>query len=108
MLVNSVTGTEIFKVQKQPPDLFLKDSQNSQGNTCARVSFLIKAQVFSREFSEIFKNTFFASNCFSKNESFVLSENISEIKFFIVLKIFGKYLGTYLYRIATFVKLQAP
>ena len=48
---------------------FLKISQNSQGKTCARVSFLIKlqasaynfikketlAQVFSCEFREIFK-----------------------------------------------------
>ena len=52
---------------------FLKISQNSQGKTCARVSFLIKlqasacnfikketlAQVFSCEFREIFKNTYF-------------------------------------------------
>ena len=45
--------------QKQPP-------QNSQENTCARVSFLnnfIKketpAQVFSREFCAVSKNTFF-------------------------------------------------
>ena len=46
-------------------------SQNSQENTCARVSFLIRAeaynfikketlaQVFSCEFYEISKNTFF-------------------------------------------------
>ena len=54
--------------------VFLKTSQNSQENTCARVSFLIKrltheawnfikketlAQVFTCEFSEISKNTFF-------------------------------------------------
>ena len=53
--------------------LFLKFSQNSQGNTCARVSFLIKLQVepcnfvkketltqaFSCEFCEIYNNTFF-------------------------------------------------
>ena len=51
----------------------LKISQNSQENTCATVSFLIKllasgcsftkkealAQVFSCEFCEIFKNIFF-------------------------------------------------
>ena len=51
---------------------FLEISQNSQGNTCIRVSFLIKlqlkafnfikketlAQVFSCEFCEISKNTF--------------------------------------------------
>ena len=53
--------------------VFLEISQNSQENTCARVSFLIKlqasgfnvnkkdtvAQVFSCEFCEISKNAFF-------------------------------------------------
>ena len=55
--------------------VFLQISQNSQENTCARVSFLIKfeglrpqvcnfiknealAQVYSCEFCEIFKNRF--------------------------------------------------
>ena len=49
--------------------VFLKVSQSSQENSCARVSFLIMlqasgqgcrtlAQVFSCEFCEIFKNTF--------------------------------------------------
>ena len=61
--------------QKQPPEVFLKNSQNSQENTCARVSCLIKlqasgnflkketlAQVFSCEFCDISKNTFFAEH----------------------------------------------
>ena len=51
--------------------MFLEISQNSQENICTRVSFLIKlqvcnlikketvAQVFSCEFCEISKNTFF-------------------------------------------------
>ena len=47
--------------------VLLEISQNSQENTCARISFLIKlqakkeilAQVFSCEFCEISKNTFF-------------------------------------------------
>ena len=39
--------------------MFLNILQNSQENTCARISFLIKLQVFSCEFCEIFKNTFF-------------------------------------------------
>ena len=46
--------------------MFVEISQNLQENTCARVSFLNKvaglrplAQVFSCEFCEIFKNTFF-------------------------------------------------
>ena len=46
--------------------MFLGISQNSQENTFARISFLIKlealgetlAQVFSWKFCEIFKNTF--------------------------------------------------
>ena len=51
--------------------MFLEISQKSQENTCARASILIKlgcnfikietlAQVFSHEFCEIAKNTFFA------------------------------------------------
>ena len=53
-------------------NMFLEISQNSQENTCARVSILIKfikidtlAQVLSCEFCEISKNTF--SYLFSKN-----------------------------------------
>ena len=56
--------------------MFLEISQNSQENTCARTSLLIKlqveacnlikkealAQVFSCEFCEISKNTFIAEN----------------------------------------------
>ena len=56
--------------------VFLEISKNSQENTCARVSFLIKlqpetcnfikketlAQVFSCKFWEISKNTFFAEH----------------------------------------------
>ena len=55
---------------------FLKISQNSQESTCARVSFLIKlqgsafnfitkktlAQLFSCEFCEIFKSTYFTEH----------------------------------------------
>ena len=62
-----------FQVQKQPPEVFLEISQVSLENTCARVSFLMKfqaetcnfikretlTQVFSFEFCEISKNTFF-------------------------------------------------
>ena len=40
--------------------VLLEISQNSQENTCARVSFLIKLQAwFPYEFCKIFKNTFF-------------------------------------------------
>ena len=60
-------------IKKQPPEVFCKVLQNSQENTCARVSFLIKlqvsacnfmkketlAQVFSYEFCQISQNTFF-------------------------------------------------
>ena len=47
------------------PEVFLEILYNSQENTCARASFLIKlqaetlAQVFSCEFCEVSKNTFF-------------------------------------------------
>ena len=57
-------------------NVFLQFSQNSQENTCVRVSFLIKlqasvynfikketlAQLFSCEFCEISKNTFFTGH----------------------------------------------
>ena len=66
-------------IQKQPPKVFYKKklllniSQILQENTCSRVSFLLKLQasgpelyqketlahVFSCEFCDIFKNTFF-------------------------------------------------
>ena len=61
--------------------VFLEISWNSQENTCARVSFLIKsctckfikketlAQVFSCEFCEIFNNTFSTSNKYWKVHS---------------------------------------
>ena len=54
--------------RKQPPKVvykkkvFLEISQNSQKNTCARISFLIKLQVFSCEFCEISKSTIFTEH----------------------------------------------
>ena len=47
----------ILSIQKQPPEVFLRISQNSQENTCVRVSFLIKLQVSG------FKNTYFKNIC---------------------------------------------
>ena len=51
----AATGGVLYK------KVFLKILQNSQENTCARVSFLIKLllNLFSCEFYEIFKDTFF-------------------------------------------------
>ena len=47
--------------------VFLKISHNSHGSICASIYFLIKLQknkiptrVFSREFNEVFKSTYFA------------------------------------------------
>ena len=37
------------KIQKQPPEVFLEISKNSQENTCARVSFLIKLQASGQQ-----------------------------------------------------------
>ena len=42
--------------------MFLEISQNSQEKTCARVSFLIKKEVFTCEFCKISKNTFFTKH----------------------------------------------
>ena len=73
----------------------LKNFTNSQKNTCARVSFLIKlqasgnfikketlVQVSSYEFCKIFKNTFLqntSSGCFSNIFSFYLSSVIFQV-----------------------------
>ena len=70
--------------------LFLKISQNSQENTCARVSFLAKlqllglqlikketlAQVFSSEFWEISKNTFFKEHLWTTASEYCESDLI--------------------------------
>ena len=81
--------TEVVAKSFSVKKVFLEISQNSQGNTCARVSFLMKlqvldlqlhwktlrlwdsetlAQVFSGKFCEISKNTIFlqssSSGCF--------------------------------------------
>ena len=69
----------IDELQKQPPEVFcekkvfLEISQNSQENTCGRVSFLVSsacsfienetlAQVLCCEFCEISKNNFFTEH----------------------------------------------
>ena len=56
-MINAEAVARICSVKQ----VFLENSQNSQRNTCARVSFLIKLQAsgVSYEFCEIFKNTFF-------------------------------------------------
>ena len=59
---------EVWKFSTE--NVFLEISQNSQENTCARVSFLIKlqakacARVFSYEFFKISKSTFFFTELF--------------------------------------------
>ena len=56
--------------------MFLKIWQNSQENTCARVSFLIK--LFSCKFCENFKNTFLTEQLqvtTSKNDRYLVESN---------------------------------
>ena len=72
--------------------LFLEISQNSQGNTCARVSFLIKLQtlayVFSCEFCEISKNTFsYRTPLVTASE--ILFVEVNAIKFWLSEDIFS-------------------
>ena len=61
--VDSITGTEVFKIQKLPPKVFLKISQNSKESTYTRVSFLLK-NFMKKEtptqvlFCELLKTTF--------------------------------------------------
>ena len=47
----------MVSLQRQPPQVFFKISQNSQEDTCARVSSL-KKEIFPCEFFDIFQNTF--------------------------------------------------
>ena len=77
--------------------VFLEVSQNSQENTCARVSFLCNfikketlAQVFSCERCEISKNTF-SYECFLQSTLVAASENW-ESDFSSFAKIFWKYI----------------
>ena len=72
--------------------VFLEIWQNSQENTCARVSFLIKlqalacnviknetlAQTLSCEFREIFKNNFFTENL--RTTAFVMASFWKKLK----------------------------
>ena len=54
-----IQDTEAVVQRCSVKTVILKILQNSQENTCVRVSLLIKLHVFSYEFCEIFKNTFF-------------------------------------------------
>ena len=56
--------------------MFLKISLNSQENTCARVSFLIR--LHSCEFYEISKNTFFTEHLFRLLHSIIILLNYQE------------------------------
>ena len=44
---------KILSLHKQPPELFLETSQNSQENTCARLSFLIMLQAWGIYFEYV-------------------------------------------------------
>ena len=55
---------KFLEIQKQPPKLFLKNSQNSWENTHARVSLLIKLQVWALQLC--LKNKL-RHGCFSVN-----------------------------------------
>ena len=64
--------------------VFLEISQNSQENTCARVSFLIKlqankketlAQIFSCDFWEISKYTFFTEHVWATTSIVIIWGN---------------------------------
>ena len=67
---NVITTECIFNIsvvlgvikKEQPPEVFLKVSQNSQKNTCVRVQSCrpqTLAQMFFSEFCKMFKNNFF-------------------------------------------------
>ena len=70
-ILSSERFDELMTITKKSPGVFLNISQNSRKNTCVRVSFLVMpqacnlikketlTQVFSCEFSEVFKNNIF-------------------------------------------------
>ena len=61
--------------------VFLKFSQNSKENTCARVSFLIMLtlpQVFSCEFYETFKNNLFTEHLRATASNYTFTERIRQ------------------------------
>ena len=58
--------------------VFLEISQNSQENTCARVSFLIKLQALG--LCEIHKNTFFTEHLWAT------ASDIDNYHFFIIFR----------------------
>ena len=106
--------------EKQSPEVFYKKqvfleiSQNSQENTCAKVSFLLKlqalAQVFSCGFCEISKNTFLIE-CLRETASVLYSEknfNIQRDTFilrenFIIFREIFSYSKEVLYSVNFFV-----
>ena len=59
--------------------MFLEISQNSQENTCARVCNFIKkdtlAQVFSCEFCDISKNTFFTEHLWTTASELIFMQD---------------------------------
>ena len=73
---------------------------------CNIIKKEIPTQVLFCELCGIFKNNFFASDCFSKYESLYVTVAGYSCK--VVLKILGKYPGAYLHQIASFVKFQVP
>ena len=80
--------------------MFLGILQNSQENTCARVSFLIKlqpdaynfikkeilAQMFSCEFCEISKNNFFTEHLWATASATPHQEHNQSWEFFLKMK----------------------
>ena len=70
-----IWNTSLRSYQKQATrgviykKVFLKISQNSQENNCARIKKKNLAQVFSGEFCKIFKNIFFRGSEFSSCET---------------------------------------
>ena len=104
--------------------MFLKISQNSQENTCASVSFLIKlqakaevacnfikkktlAQVFSCAFWEMhFENTYFTEQLFHENSYRYLAVNLDKylVGFWIFAEISGMFKKRQLEKIASPVK----
>ena len=105
--------------------VFLEISQNSQENTCARVSFLIKlqalacnfikketpTQVFSCEFYEISKNTFFTKHLWATASEYawhsLLTDNLKrKLTYNHIIRFVIFYLNIYYQTSATISKFD--
>ena len=102
-ILSSERFDELMTITKKSPGVFLNISQNSRKNTCDRVSFLVMpqacnfikketlTQVFSCEFSKVFKNNiFYKTPPVAASDFLPICATILDLSFcFLIIIIFG-------------------